>query len=492
MVIGESVAALHKLLLRKDISSTELTKAYLARIKQVDPALQAYLTVLEDQALARAAEVDRKLSRGEEPGALEGIPMALKDNLCTEGIRTSCASKMLDSFIPPYSATVTGRLEAAGTIILGKVNMDEFAMGSSTENSYWAKTRNPWALERVPGGSSGGSAVAVAADEAAFSLGSDTGGSIRQPAAFCGVVGLKPTYGAVSRYGLVAFASSLDQIGPLTKTVEDNALVLNAIAGHDPLDSTSVAYDKPDYTGFLVNDIKGLKIGVPREYLGEGIDPEVAKVIRTSLDTLRDLGASVEECSLPHTEYAIPAYYLIATAEASSNLARYDGVRYGYRAEAEEVLNMFKQTRAQGFGQEVKRRIMLGTYALSSGYYDAYYLKAQKVRTLIKQDFEQALDKFDVLVSPTTPTPAFKFGEKADPLAMYLSDVTTVPVNLAGIPALSVPAGFVNGLPVGMQFMGKAFAEGMLYRVAYTFEQNTAHRQLKPDLSEEVLARVNR
>jgi len=493
MIIGQSVSELHELLVHKDVSAAELTKAYIERIHTVDPELKAYLTIIEDQAMTQAAEVDRKIAQNDVLGALEGIPMALKDNLCTEGVRTSCASKMLENFIPPYNATVTDRLQAAGTILLGKVNMDEFAMGSSTENSYFAKTRNPWDLERVPGGSSGGAAVAVAADEAAFTLGSDTGGSVRQPAAFCGVVGMKPTYGAVSRYGLIAFASSLDQIGPLTKTVRDNALVLNAIAGYDPMDSTSVAYEKPDYTKFLVNDIKGLKIGIPREYFGEGIDPDVAKGIQAGIQTLIDLGAEVSECSLPHTEYAIPAYYLIATAEASSNLARYDGVRYGYRTEAADVLGMFKKTRADGFGQEVKRRIMLGTYALSSGYYDAYYLKAQKVRTLIKQDFDKAFEKFDVLLSPTAPTPAFKFGEKSsDPLAMYLSDITTVPINLAGIPAISIPAGFVGGMPIGMQFMGKAFDEGTLYQVAYTFEQNTHYHTLKPSLSGEVLARGSR
>ncbi|KGP75777.1 glutamyl-tRNA amidotransferase [Desulfosporosinus sp. Tol-M] len=490
MMIGKSVSELHELLVRKDVSSTELTKAYIKRIQTVDPELKAYLTVIEDQALAQAAEVDRRIAQNEVLGVLEGIPMALKDNLCTEGVRTSCASKMLENFMPPYNATVTDRLQAAGTILLGKVNMDEFAMGSSTENSFFAKTRNPWDLERVPGGSSGGAAVAVAADEAAFSLGSDTGGSIRQPAAFCGVVGMKPTYGAVSRFGLIAFASSLDQIGPLTQTVRDNALVLNAIAGYDPLDSTSVAYPRPDYTKFLVNDIKGLKIGVPREYLGEGIDQDVAGGIRTGIQTLIELGAEVTECSLPHTEYAIPAYYLIATAEASSNLARYDGVRYGYRAEVDDVLGMFKKTRAKGFGQEVKRRIMLGTYALSSGYYDAYYLKAQKVRTLIKQDFDKAFEKFDVLLSPTAPTPAFKLGEKsANPLAMYLSDITTVPINLAGIPAISIPAGFVGGMPIGMQLMAKALDEGTLYRAAYTFEQNTPYHTVKPSLSWEVPAR---
>lgn len=492
-VVEKSVSELHELLVHREVSSTELTKAYIDRIRSADSDLQAYLTVLEDKALVQAGEIDHKIAQGEDLGALVGIPMALKDNMCTEGVRTSCASKMLENFIPPYNATVTDRLRAAGTILLGKLNMDEFAMGSSTENSYYAKTRNPWDLECVPGGSSGGSAVSVAADEAAFALGSDTGGSIRQPAAFCGVIGMKPTYGAVSRFGLVAFASSLDQIGPLTKTVRDNALVMNAIAGYDSMDSTSVPYEKPDYTSFLINDIKGLKIGIPREYYGEGIDPDVAKGIQAGIQTLIDLGAEVGECSLPHTEYAIPSYYLIATAEASSNLARYDGVRYGYRAEAADVLGMFRTTRAAGFGPEVKRRIMLGTYALSSGYYDAYYLKAQKVRTLIKQDFDKAFEKFDVLLSPTAPTPAFKFGEKsANPLAMYLSDITTVPVNLAGIPAISIPAGFVKGLPIGMQLMGKAFDEGTLYRTAYTFEQNTNYHTLKPNLSGEVLARGSR
>ncbi|MDQ7094420.1 Asp-tRNA(Asn)/Glu-tRNA(Gln) amidotransferase subunit GatA [Desulfosporosinus sp. PR] len=493
MILDKSVSELHELLVQKEVSAGELTKAYIERIRVLDQDLQAYLTVLEQEAQARAAEVDKKIARGGDLGSLEGIPMAMKDNMCTEGVRTSCASKILAEFYPPYSATVTKRLEDAGSILLGKLNMDEFAMGSSTENSAYQKTRNPWDLGCVPGGSSGGAAVAVAADLAAFSLGSDTGGSIRQPAAFCGVVGLKPTYGAVSRFGLIAYASSLDQIGPLTKTVRDNALVMNAIAGYDSLDSTSVRYEKPDYTQFLVNDIKGLKIGIPREYFGEGIDPDVAQGIQAGIQTLRDLGAEISECSLPHTEYAIPAYYLIATAEASSNLARYDGVRYGYRAEAEDVLGMFRKTRAEGFGQEVKRRIMLGTYALSSGYYDAYYLKAQKVRTLIKQDFDRAFEKFDVLLAPTAPTPAFKFGEKsANPLTMYLSDITTVPINLAGIPAISLPAGFVKGLPIGMQLMGKAFNEGVLYRTAYTFEQNTEYHTLKPNLTGEVPAHGSR
>ncbi len=475
---------LHTLLVKKEISATELTQAFLTRIQAVDSDIKAFVSVTEKTALSQAHKVDEKLARGEKLGALGGIPMALKDNLCTEGIRTTCSSKILENFIPPYSATVAERLQDAGAILLGKLNMDEFAMGSSTENSRFFPTHNPWDLERVPGGSSGGSVASVAADQAVYTLGSDTGGSIRQPAAFCGVVGLKPTYGVVSRYGLIAYASSLDQIGPITKTVEDNALVLNAIAGHDTKDSTSVPFNKPDYTQFLVNDIKGLRIGVPKEYFGQGMDPNVEKVIREGIQTLESLGAIVEECSLPNTEYAMPAYYLIAPAEASSNLARYDGVRYGHRAEGvEDVLGLFSKTRAEGFGSEVKRRIMLGTYALSAGYYDAYYVKAQKVRTLIKQDFDRAFEKFDVLLSPTAPTPAFRLGEKSgDPLTMYLSDVCTVPINLAGIPALSIPAGFVDGLPVGLQLMGKPFDEGTLYRVAYTFEQNTSFHTVRPSL----------
>ncbi|WP_206812187.1 Asp-tRNA(Asn)/Glu-tRNA(Gln) amidotransferase subunit GatA [Paradesulfitobacterium ferrireducens] len=485
---AKSAAELHRLLENKEISASELTKAYLERINALEDKVKAFVTLTEDSALKQAAEVDSKLGRGDKLGPLEGIPMALKDNMCTEGVRTTCSSKILENFVPPYNATVAERLRQAGAIMLGKLNMDEFAMGSSTENSAFHVTRNPWDLERVTGGSSGGSAAAVAADQAVFTLGSDTGGSIRQPAAFCGVVGLKPTYGAVSRYGLIAYASSLDQIGPFTKDVRDNALVMNAIAGHDPKDSTSVPYEKPDYTEFLVNDIKGLKIGIPREYFGQGIDAEVDKVLRQAIETLKALGAEVEECSMPHTEYAMPAYYLIAPAEASSNLARYDGVRYGYRAqEAEDIISMFKKTRAEGFGDEVKRRIMLGTYALSAGYYDAYYLKAQKVRTLIKRDFDRVLEKYDVLLVPTAPTVAFKFGEKStDPLAMYLSDVCTVPLNLAGLPGLTLPAGFAGGMPVGLQLMGKPFDEGTLYRVAYTFEQNTDFHKAKPAFPGEV------
>lgn len=484
-ITSQSIGELHKLLTSKKLSTVELTQAMLDRIEQIDPMVKAFLHVTEDLALSQAAQVDEKIARGEEIGILEGIPMALKDNMSTEGIHTTCSSKILENYIPPYNATAVEKLKEAGAILLGKMNMDEFAMGSSTENSHFFATHNPWDLDSVPGGSSGGSAAAVAAEEAIFTLGSDTGGSIRQPAAFCGVVGLKPTYGAVSRFGLIAYASSLDQIGPFTKTVEDNAQVLQAIVGHDRKDSTSVPIEIPNYSEFLKQDVKGLRIGVPKEYFAKGLDEGVKDVLMKAIETYKGLGAIVEECSLPYTEYAMPAYYLLATAEASSNLARYDGVRYGYRAEGvEDVLSLFKKTRSEGFGSEVKRRIMLGTYALSAGYYDAYYLKAQKVRTLIQTDFNQAFEKFDVLLSPTAPTTAFKIGEKSgDPLTMYLSDVCTVPINLAGIPALSLPAGFVDGMPVGMQLMGRPFSEGMLYRAAHAFEQNTDFHTRKPSLA---------
>jgi len=483
--VGKSLAELHKLLVNKEISSVELTREYLDHIREYEPKIKAFITITEDEALKQAEEVDKAIAQGEEIGPLAGIPMALKDNLCTEGIVTTCASQMLRDFNPPYDATVVSRLKAAGAVLVGKLNMDEFAMGSSTENSGYFPTANPWDLSRVPGGSSGGSAASVAAGEVPYSLGSDTGGSIRQPAAFCGVVGLKPTYGAVSRYGLVAFASSLDQIGPLTRTVEDNALVLNAIAGHDPLDSTSVPFNKPDYTQFLENNVRGLKIGVPKEFFGLGLKQEVAAVIEQAIKTFEQLGAKIEECSLPHMEYALPAYYIIAPAECSSNLARYDGVSYGYRAEADGMIEMCKTTRAKAFGQEVKRRIMLGTYALSSGYYDTYYLKAQKVRTLVKQDFERVLAQYDILLSPTTPTVAYKLGEISDPVTCYMGDVYTIPVNLAGLPAISLPAGFTDGLPVGMQLIGNYFAEGLLYRAAYVFEQNTGYYKEIPGLLRE-------
>ncbi|GAW27626.1 Asp-tRNA(Asn)/Glu-tRNA(Gln) amidotransferase subunit GatA [Carboxydocella sp. ULO1] len=473
-----------QMLVRKEISSVELTRAILDRIEQVDNQVQAFVTVTREQALAQAEEIDRRRQQGEELGPLAGIPFALKDNMCTRGIRTTCSSKILHNFIPPYNATVWDRLQAAGAVLVGKTNLDEFAMGSSTENSGFFPTHNPYDLERVPGGSSGGSAAAVAAGEALFSLGSDTGGSIRQPAAFCGLVGLKPTYGLVSRYGLIAFASSLDQIGPFARTVRDCALITQTIAGHDPKDSTSAGLPVPDYLQALEGGVKGLKVGVPREYYQvEGIQPEIRAAVEKTIKALEDLGAEVGECSLPHTRYALATYYLIAPAEASSNLARYDGVQYGLRVEGEDIVEMYKKTRSQGFGPEVKRRIMLGTYALSSGYYDAYYLKALKVRTLIKQDFDQAFARFDVLLSPTTPTVAFKFGEKAaDPISMYLSDIFTMSSNLAGIPAISIPVGLTDGLPVGVQFMGKAFDEATLFRVSYAVEQALLPAPLYPQL----------
>ena len=475
---------LHDRLASKQISAEELCRAYLDRIEMVEDRLKAYMTVTGDLAISQAKAVDKSIASGANIPPLAGIPIAVKDNMCTEGIRTTCSSKILYNFIPPYNATVVEKILAAGMVLLGKTNMDEFAMGSSTENSGFFATSNPWDTERVPGGSSGGSAVAVAAGEAVFSLGSDTGGSIRQPASLCGVVGIKPTYGAVSRYGLVAFASSLDQIGAFSRDVTDCAMLLNLITGHDPKDSTSAPGGKTDYTGFLNKPIKGLRVGVPVEYMGEGIDPGVRSVINEALKVMAAQGAVIEETSLPHSKYAIPVYYLIATAEASSNLARYDGVRYGYRAEdSGDVVDMFMKSRSRGFGTEVKRRIMLGTYALSTGYYDAYYLKALKARTLIKQDFDRTFEKYDVLICPTSPGTAFKKGEKVeDPLQMYLSDITTISVNLAGIPGISVPAGFSNGLPVGMQILGRPFDEGTLIGVAHAFERDTDHHTKFPGL----------
>jgi len=476
--------ALHGMLKNKEVSAEELCRAYFSRIENLEEKLKSFITLTKTQALEQARRVDAKIKQGQEIGPLAGIPVAVKDNMCTEGVRTTCSSKILYNFVPPYSATVVEKIQGADMVIVGKTNMDEFAMGSSTENSGFFNTSNPWDTGRVPGGSSGGSAVSVGAGEAVVALGSDTGGSIRQPASFCGVVGMKPTYGAVSRYGLVAFASSLDQIGPLARDVTDCASLLNVITGHDPRDSTSAPGGYRDYTSFLVDDVRGIKIGVPREYTGGGIDAGVRQVIAQAVQKLSSLGAEIEETSLPHVEYAVPCYYIIAPAEASSNLARYDGVRYGYRVEAPgDVVDMFKRTRSLGFGSEVKRRIMLGTYALSSGYYDAYYLKALKVRTLIKQDFDRAFEKFDLLLAPTSPAPAFRKGENInDPLQMYLSDITTIPVNLAGLPGISVPAGFVDGLPVGMQLIGKPFDEGTLLKVAYSFEQNTDHHKQTPPL----------
>lgn len=462
----------HKLLLKGEINAVELTESVLKRIEAVEDRVKAFITVTADLALQQAAEADRRIRAGEVT-PLTGIPMQLKDVIVTRGIRTTCGSRILENFVPIYDATVARRLTEAGAVLVGKGNMDEFAMGSSTENSAFFPTRNPWDLERVPGGSSGGSAAAVASDECIYALGSDTGGSVRQPAALCNVVGLKPTYGRVSRFGLIAFASSLDQIGPITKDVEDCALVMNVIAGHDPNDSTTVNLPVPDYTQFLIPDLKGLRLGVPAEYY-EGIQPEVKQVLMAAIGVLADLGAEIIwEVSLPHTRYALPCYYIIAPSEASSNLARYDGVKYGYSYfEAENVWDAMMKTRQYGFGPEVKRRIMLGTYALSAGYYDAYYLKAQKVRTLIRADFDRAFERVDALVTPTSPTVAFKLGEKTqDPLQMYLSDICTIPVNIAGICGLSVPAGFADGLPVGMQLIGRAFDEGTLLRIGYAFQQ---------------------
>jgi aspartyl-tRNA(Asn)/glutamyl-tRNA(Gln) amidotransferase subunit A len=460
------------LLRGRQVSSVELTQAVLDRIVAVDNRVRAYLTLTPELALEQAAEADARLRCGDDASPLLGIPMAIKDLLCTQGIPTTCGSRILEDFVPPYDATVVTRLREAGAVLLGKSNMDEFAMGSSTENSAFFPTHNPWDLDRVPGGSSGGSAAAVAAGEATFALGTDTGGSVRLPAAFCGVVGLKPTYGRVSRYGLVAFASSLDQVGPLTRDVTDAALVLNAIAGHDRLDSTCVDAPVPDYTQGLGDGVRGLRLGVPKEYFVKGMQPGVENAVRAAMDRLVALGATLEEVSLPHTEYALPVYYLIAPAEASANLARYDGVKFGLSApEAECLWDAYLAARGEGFGPEVKRRIMLGTYALSAGYYDAYYLKAQKVRTLVKADFDAAFARCDALLAPVSPTVAFRIGERMeDPLAMYLADVCTLSVNLAGICAVSVPCGLSDGLPVGLQVIGEAFDEAMVLRVAHSYE----------------------
>lgn len=478
------IRALHSQLVAKERSAEEIAREYLERLAQLEPQLKSFITVTEELALQQAKAVDARIRAGEEIGPLAGIPLAVKDNLCTQGIRTTCASRMLEGFIPPYESTVTARLAAAGMVTVGKTNLDEFAMGSSTENSAFQRTANPWDLTRVPGGSSGGSAAAVAADQAVVALGSDTGGSIRQPAAFCGVVGLKPTYGLVSRYGLVAFASSLDQVGPFGRTVEDVALLLQGIAGHDPMDSTSLKVDIPDYSQALIPDIKGFKIGVIRDLLGEGCGEETRAAVQAAIQHLQELGAEILEIDCPSFRYGLATYYIIAPSEASANLARYDGVKYGLREPADSLLAMYGKTRAHGFGPEVKRRIMIGTYALSSGYYDAYYLKAQKVRTLIKQDFLRAFEKVDVLVSPTTPTPAFKIGEREDPLSMYLCDLMTIPVNLAGLPGLSLPCGFADGLPIGLQIVGNALQESKMLRVAYAYEQSTDWHKRRPPLGQ--------
>ena len=459
----------------KTLTVPEVVKAFLDNIEKEDEKIKAYITVCKEEALKKADEVQAMFDAEKEMGALAGIPIAIKDNICTKGVRTTCASKMLENFIPPYDASVMKKIEEANAIILGKTNMDEFAMGGSTENSAFFITKNPVNLDKVPGGSSGGSAAAVAGKMAPISLGSDTGGSIREPASFCGIVGMKPTYGLVSRYGLVAFASSLDQIGPFSKTVRDNAVLLTAIAGHDEMDSTSANVENKDYEKALVNDVKGLKIGVPKEYFGEGINEEVRASLEKAIEKYKELGAEVEECSLPVTEYALPTYYIIACAEASSNLGRYDGIRYGYRTKNFESLkDIYKNSRTEGFGDEVKRRIILGTYVLSSGYYDAYYKKAQKVRTLVKKGFEEAFEKYDVLLTPTVPTVAFDRGSKSkNPLEMYMTDILTVSINIAGVPAISIPCGKdSSGMPIGMQLIAKHFNEETLYRAAYTFEQN--------------------
>jgi aspartyl-tRNA(Asn)/glutamyl-tRNA(Gln) amidotransferase subunit A len=473
-----------RLLREREITSRQLTEAVLARIREVEGRVKAYVTVTEDVALRQAEAADARIARG-EVAPLTGVPVCVKDVICTKGIRTTCGSRMLENFVPPYNAFVTQRLLDAGAVIVGKANMDEFAMGSSTENSAFFPTHNPWDLERVPGGSSGGSAAAAAAGECSVALGSDTGGSIRQPGAFCGVVGLKPTYGRVSRFGLVAFASSLDQIGPLTRDVEDAAITLNCIGGYDACDSTSANVEMPDFTRFLQRDLKGMRIGIPREYLPDEMDASVRQIVDEAIGAMQSLGATVErDVSLPTTPYALAVYYIIAPSEAMANLARYDGVKYGFSyQEGEGMWDNMERTRQYGFGDEVKRRIMLGTFALSAGYYDAYYLKAQKVRTLIRREFDAAFAKYDALVTPVTPTPAFRIGEKVDdPYAMYLSDIFTLPVNIAGIPGISVPAGFSDGLPVGVQVLAKPFDEGSLFRVAYAYEQATAWHDAHPPL----------
>jgi aspartyl-tRNA(Asn)/glutamyl-tRNA(Gln) amidotransferase subunit A len=479
LTIGEA----HNLLKKKEISSLELTRAVLERIDEVEEKVGAYITVATESAMTQARRADQSIAAG-TCSPLTGIPLAIKDLICTKGVRTTCASRILENFVPPYDATVIKKLKQAGAVVIGKANMDEFAMGSSTENSGIKLTRNPWDLTRIPGGSSGGSAAAVAADMCLGALGSDTGGSIRQPASHCGVVGIKPTYGTVSRFGLVAFASSLDQIGPLTKNVGDSALLMNAIAGYDASDSTSVPMDRPDYSSSLDNDLKGFRIGIPEEYNAtEGLHPEVLAAVENAVKILEDMGAQSVEVSLPHTQYAVAAYYVIAPAEASSNLARYDGVKYGLRDKnLNSLMAMYKSTRSKGFGPEVQRRIIIGTYALSAGYYDAYYSKASQVRTLIMEDFKKVFETCDIILSPVAPTPAFKIGEKIDdPLTMYLSDIFTLSANLAGIPGISVPCGFSSeGLPIGLQIMGKHFDEKTLLKVAFNFEQATDFHEKKP------------
>ncbi|NJR16384.1 MAG: Asp-tRNA(Asn)/Glu-tRNA(Gln) amidotransferase subunit GatA [Calothrix sp. CSU_2_0] len=484
-----SIRKLHEQLVKKQRSAVEITQEALDRITAVDGKVQSFLHVTAEKALEQARAVDAKIAAGDAIGILAGIPIGIKDNMCTKGIPTTCASRILENFVPPYESTVTQKLFDAGGVMVGKTNLDEFAMGGSTETSAYKQTANPWDLSRVPGGSSGGSAAAVAAGECVVSLGSDTGGSIRQPASFCGVVGIKPTYGLVSRYGLVAFASSLDQIGPFSRSVEDAAILLKGIAGYDAKDSTSLKVEIPDYTANLRPDFKSngkkIRIGIIKETFGEGLDSQVEQAVNNAIAQLKDLGAEIVEISCPRFRYGLPSYYIIAPSEASANLARYDGVKYGLRAEdADNLLSMYNRTRASGFGAEVKRRIMIGTYALSAGYYDAYYLKAQKVRTLIKQDFEKAFAEVDVLVSPVAPTTAFKSGEKTtDPLSMYLIDLMTIPVNLAGLPGISVPCGFDDaGMPIGLQLIGNVLQEEKLFQVAYAYEQSTNWHLQEPKI----------
>jgi aspartyl-tRNA(Asn)/glutamyl-tRNA(Gln) amidotransferase subunit A len=479
-----SVSEASQLLKTREVSAPDIIHAVFQRIDAVEHRVRAYVSLIPERALKMAEQAQREINADIPGKMLLGIPIAVKDNMCTKGIPTTCSSRILSNFIPPYESTATSRLAEHGYVLIGKTNMDEFAMGSSTENSGFHVTGNPWNLERIPGGSSGGSAAAVAADECLAALGSDTGGSIRQPAALCGVVGMKPTYGRVSRFGLVAFASSLDQIGTLTKNVYDSAILLNIISGHDPCDSTSAPLPAPDFSKVMTKDIKGLKLGIPKEYFVEGMDKEIESAVYAAIKDMEGLGAIPVEVSLPHTEYAIAAYYILATSEASSNLARYDGVKYGIRAEGKDLIDMYRKTRAEGFGSEVKRRIMLGTYALSSGYYEAYYKKAQQVRTLIKHDFEEVFKQADLLITPTTPTAAFAVGEKtADPLQMYLSDIYTISVNLAGLPAISVPCGFTSdNLPIGLQCIGKHFDEETILTVAHAYEQSTDWHRKRPAL----------
>ena len=480
-----TVYELQEKIKNKELTSVEITKAYIDRIQQKEPQVKAFVTTLTEEAIAKAEEIDKKYTAGEIKGDLVGIPIGIKDNICTKGIKTTCSSRMLENFVSPYDATVIEKINNENMISLGKLNMDEFAMGGSTETSYFKKTKNPWNLSKVPGGSSGGSAAAVASNMVPWALGSDTGGSIRQPASFCGVVGLKPTYGLVSRYGLVAFASSLDQIGPITKDVRDSAILLNIIAGHDEKDTTSVDMEKKDYVKALKNDVKGLKIAVPKEFFGEGINAEVKDGLEKAIEKYKELGADVEEISLDIAKYSLATYYIIACAEASSNLGRFDGIRYTYRtSEFKDLKDIYKKSRSEGFGAEVKRRIILGTYVLSSGYYDAYYKKAQQVRTLVKNEFDKAFEKYDVVLTPTAPTTAFGIGEKSNnPLEMYLADICTVSVNIAGLPSISIPCGVdSNGMPIGMQLIGNKFCEETILNVAYTYEQATNFRQTyKPE-----------